>query len=175
MKKSKKNILIALTGIMLITAAFYNFIPYNEKGNVSVPQTLKFNIRDAKGNIFKMSSLQGKVLIIDFWDTWCPPCREIIPEFIEMKKKYAENDFEIVGIAFGRDGRETVNKFAERSKINYKILVADPFTNPGLFEVYKDIRAIPTAFIIDKEGNIVKRFEGYRPAEEFEKIIKELF
>ncbi|MCP4724705.1 MAG: TlpA family protein disulfide reductase, partial [bacterium] len=175
MKKNIKNILIVLSVLAISIIAFLNISSIKETGSDPVAQTLNFKILDAEGKEFDMSSLQGKVLIVDFWDTWCPPCRKSIPEFIEMRDKYSDKEFEIVGIAFGRDGREKVRKFSVLNKINYRVLVADPYSNPDLFKVYKNIRAIPTAFIIDKQGNIVKRLEGYRPAEEFENLIKGLF
>ncbi len=170
MQNYKKNIITAMAVIAISLGAFMNL-----GSQENVPQNLNFKLTDIYGEKFDMGTLQGKVLIIDFWDTWCPPCRDSIPEFIELKEKYSDKEFEIVGIALGREGRESVKKFSIDNKINYKVLIADPNTNPSLYRTYKDIRYIPTAFVLDKQGNIVKRLQGYVPGEEFEKLIKELF
>jgi len=146
-----------------------------EQKQNSPPAALNFTLKHINGELFNLNSLKGKVLIIDFWDTWCPPCRKGIPEFIELKNKYKDKNFEIVGIAFGRDGFEAVQRFAKDYKMNYTVLAGDRRTIQELFGVYGYIQAIPTAFIIDKYGNIVKRFVGYNPIELFEEKILMLF
>lgn len=135
---------------------------------------LDFKLKNVNGEITDLNSFKGKVLIVDFWDTWCPPCKKGIPEFIEMKNRYKDEDFEIVGIAFARDGYETVQKFAKEYKMNYTVLAADEETLPKLFKVYGTISAIPTAFIIDKNGKIVDKTIGYVPIKEFESKVKPL-
>jgi len=145
-----------------------------QSGQAAQADVLNFKLKNIDGEIFDMSTLKGKVLIIDFWDTWCPPCRKGIPEFVEMKKRYEGKDFEIVGIAFGRDGFDTVQKFAKDYKMNYTVLVSDNDSIRELFKIFGNIQAIPTAFIIDKNGKIVESMVGYHPIEDFEKKIKPL-
>lgn len=145
-----------------------------EKIKAADAATLNFKLKSVTGEMFDMSSLKGKVLIVDFWDTWCPPCRKGIPEFVEMKDHYKDEDFEIVGIAFGRDGFDTVKDFAKEYKMNYPVLVPDRDKFSKIFEVYGYVQAIPTAFIIDKDGNIVDSLVGYNPKSEFEKKVKPL-
>ncbi|MFC1555454.1 TlpA family protein disulfide reductase [candidate division KSB1 bacterium] len=133
---------------------------------------LGFKLKNVNGDLFDMNSLKGKVVLIDFWDTWCPPCKKGIPEFVEMKEKYKDNEnFEIVGIAFGRDGFETVQKFAKEYEMNYPVLVLDNDQYGNIMQVYGSINSIPTAFIINKEGKIQFKQQGYAPASAFEEAV----
>lgn len=114
--------------------------------------------------------INNKVVILDFWDTWCPPCRAEIPHFIEIYSDYEDKGVLIIGIALGREGIEKVKSFCEENGINYPVLVA----NREVIESFGGISAIPTTFIINKKGEIVEKVIGYRDKEFFEEKIKEL-
>lgn len=114
--------------------------------------------------------INNKVVILDFWDTWCPPCRAEIPHFIEIYSDYKDKGVLIIGIAFAREGVEKVKSFCEENGINYPILIA----NNEVVKSYGGISAIPTTFIINKKGEIVEKVIGYRDKEFFEEKIKEL-
>ncbi|MFH1714738.1 MAG: TlpA disulfide reductase family protein [Elusimicrobiota bacterium] len=119
---------------------------------------------------FTLSSLKGKVIILDFWATWCPPCRMEIPGFVELQNKYKEQGLEIVGVTLDMEGPGVIAPFAEEMGINYTLVLGDePVTI-----AYGGIRGIPTTFIIDREGNIRGKHIGYAPKEVFEKQILEL-
>ena len=120
------------------------------------------------GGKFKLSSLKGKVIILDFWATYCPPCRKEIPGFIELYKKYKDKGVEIVGACL--EDESVVKPFAEETGINYTLV----FVNQETVRKYGDIRYIPTTFVIDQEGNIKKKHIGYVAKEMFEEEIKEL-
>lgn len=129
-----------------------------------------FTLQDLGGNSFTLSSLKGKVVILDFWATWCPPCREEIPHFISLYSQYKGQGLEIVGVALDKGGVRDVMPFSEEQGINYPILIG----TQEVTEDYGGIRGIPTTFVIDREGNIVERYEGYRDKEVFESVIKKL-
>ncbi|MFC1729050.1 TlpA disulfide reductase family protein [candidate division KSB1 bacterium] len=181
-KTSKISLFLIIPGLLLFFACGQagdgqsGADMQNSSAQMTAPSNaLNFTLNDIHGQPFDLNTLKGKVLIIDFWDTWCPPCKKGIPEFIELKERYGEEDFEIVGIAFGRDGVGAVRDFAEEYKMNYPVLVADSREIlTKLFEVYGYIEAIPTAFIIDKNGSIKQRFVGYNPISVFEGQIKPL-
>ncbi|PIU50901.1 TlpA family protein disulfide reductase [Candidatus Desantisbacteria bacterium CG07_land_8_20_14_0_80_39_15] len=122
------------------------------------------------GDKFKLSSLSGKVIILNFWATWCSPCRTEIPDFIDLKKKYGGKGLEIVGVSLDKDGERKVGQFAGKIGINYIIV----FGRQEVTDKYGGIRGIPTTFIIDRKGNIVKKYVGFRPLEVFEKDVREL-
>jgi cytochrome c biogenesis protein CcmG/thiol:disulfide interchange protein DsbE len=129
-----------------------------------------FSLKDISGLEKKLSDFKDKVLIIDFWATWCPPCRAEIPHFIDLYNQYKDKGLEIIGIALDLKGERVVPPFAAENKINYTILLG----NEEVADLYGGIAAIPTTFIVDKDGNIRKKYIGYNEKEVFEKVVKEL-
>lgn len=129
-----------------------------------------FTLTTITGDTINSSDYKGKVVIIDFWDTWCGPCKIGIPDFIELYDEYKDSGFMMIGLAFGRQGKETVKEFAEEYNINYPVAIP----SPSLINAFGEIRAIPTAFLIDQQGNIVNKYIGLRPKEVFENDITEL-
>lgn len=125
-----------------------------------------FELKDLNGKTVRLSDFSGKVVVLDFWATWCGPCKKGIPEFVELQKTYSKLGVTIVGIAL--DDYDAVKKFYQDYKMNYPVLMG---TN-DIVKLYGGIRGIPTAFIIGKDGTIRQRYEGYRPKEVFEKEIK---
>jgi len=129
-----------------------------------------FSLKDINGKTITLSDYRGKVVIIDFWDTWCPPCRRGIPAFIELYNDYKDKGLVIIGLAFGREGEQKVKDFAKEYGMNYPVAVA----TRQVGEAYGPIRSIPTAFIISKKGEAMKRYIGLRPKSEFEHDIQYL-
>ncbi len=127
-----------------------------------------FELSDINGKKIKLSDFKDKVVILNFWATWCPPCRAEIPSFVELYKKYKNEGLSIIGVAI--DNETKVKNFVKEFKINYPVLLADEIT----IQKYGGIRGIPTTFIIDKNGNIIKNYIGYRPKETFENDFKNL-
>jgi len=120
--------------------------------------------------MLKLSSLRGKVVILDFWATWCPPCRKGIPDLIDIKKRYGSKGVEIVGISVDTDTKDEVIPFMKEKGINYPVV----YGNQTVYMQYGGIRAIPTSFIIDKEGKIVASYEGLVPKITYENHIKRI-
>ncbi len=129
-----------------------------------------FSLETNKGSIVTLSKLQGKVVLVNFWATWCGPCRAEIPGFLEVYKEYKSKGFEIVGISLDQDGWKKVNPFVERFKIDYPIVMG----NLKVVEAYGNFNAIPTSFLVDKKGNIVDEHVGYLSKEDLIKLIKPL-
>lgn len=129
-----------------------------------------FTLPDIAGNQIASSSFKGKVVILDFWATWCPPCREEIPHFVNLQSKYRDQGLAIVGMSLDAGGAKDVKPFAEEHDVNYTMLIA----NDETARAYGNITAIPTTFVIDREGRIVQRFLGYTAPEVFEQAIKPL-
>ena len=107
---------------------------------------------------------------MNFFGTWCPPCRAEIPDFIELVDEYEDEDFTIIGISVDREDVSTIKAFAVDKGINYEVLLDDGQVS----RTYGPIRSIPVTFIIDREGNIVQKILGSRNKQHFEKIIKPL-
>jgi peroxiredoxin len=131
-----------------------------------------FNLPDMSGRSYKLSDLKGKVVILDFWATWCPPCRRGIPDFNSLYKEYQGKGVEIIGIALDEGGREEVVKgMAEYSiTIDYSVLIG----NAEVSRLYGGIEAIPTTFILDQEGRISAKYVGLQEKAIFETKLKKM-
>ncbi len=124
-----------------------------------------FTLTDLQGDAVSLSDFRGKVVILDFWATWCPPCKKEIPDFIELQKKYGTQGVQIVGV--GLDEPQNIREFARSHGINYPVLLG----TDEVATLYGGISGIPTTFIIDKRGNIANRFEGFTQRAVFEQEI----
>ena len=127
-----------------------------------------FTLQDLSGNEVNLADFQGKVVLLDFWATWCPPCVQEIPHLVELYEEYKEQGFEMVGISVDRDGIDVVKSFVEQHQVNYPILMDDR----SVTQFYGGISSIPTTFLIDREGRIQKKYVGYRDKSVFEADIK---
>ena len=119
------------------------------------------NYKQSSGDLLKLSDLKGKVVLVDFWATWCAPCREGIPDLVELKNEFQDKDVEIIGIsvdALTRGGATAgdVIPFIAANKINYPIVRGDG----SVIDAFGGIKSIPTSFLIDKEGKIIAKFES---------------
>ena len=127
-----------------------------------------FTLPKLEGGELTLSSLKGKVIILDFWATYCSPCRREIPGFIELYKKYKDEGLEIVGVCI--ESESIVKRFAKEMGMKYVLV----FANREISQQYGGIRYIPTTFIIDRNGDIAKKHVGLASKETFEQEIKEL-
>jgi cytochrome c biogenesis protein CcmG/thiol:disulfide interchange protein DsbE len=130
-----------------------------------------FKLPGVDGKTVRLSDFKGKVVILDFWATWCPPCKAEIPDFIALQKQYGPKGLQIVGVALDQEGADAVKPFAKEKGINYPIGLDPESTVPPSFG---GVRGIPTTFVIDRKGNIVKKYVGAKPRETFEADIKAL-
>ena len=129
-----------------------------------------FAFKTAEGNTVELKKLAGKVVVVNFWATWCGPCRAEIPGMLEVYKKYKGKGLEIIGISMDAQGWSVVKPFVERLKIDYPVVVGDP----QVVSDYGNFQAIPTTFVVDKKGNIVAEHTGSVTKEYFEQMIKPL-
>jgi len=126
-----------------------------------------WTLPDLAGGTVKSAQFKGKVVVVDFWATWCGPCVEEIPGYIALQEKYGKEGLVIIGISLDRRGPEPVKKFTARQGMNYVVLMGDA----EVVEAFGNFDAIPTTFIIDREGNIRERKTGGMPAADFEKLV----
>lgn len=127
-----------------------------------------FTLTDLHGSNVSLSDFRGKVVILDFWATWCPPCKREIPDFITLQSQYGPRGLQIVGIALDEPGK--VREFALANGMNYPVLMG----TDNVAALYGGIEGIPTTFIVDRNGNIMNRFVGFTSKEEFEAEINKL-
>ena len=127
-----------------------------------------FSLSDINGKQVSFSEFKGKVIILDFFASWCPPCRQEVPDFVELQKTYGKDGLAVVGVALVN--LQEAKDFAGQFNINYTVLIDDGKVS----NLYGPIRSIPTTFIVDKTGKIVKMYIGFRTKDAFETDIKEL-
>lgn len=120
------------------------------------------------GKKVKSTDFKGKTLLITFFATWCPPCRQEIPTLIKLQKKFSSKGFSVIGLSVDEKGPKVVVKLIKKEKINYPVLMSDSRTAKG----FGGIAGIPTSFLVNRQGEIVKRYPGYVPFSLLEKDIK---
>ena len=129
-----------------------------------------FSLSSAQdGKTVDSGAFKGKTLLITFFATWCPPCRQEIPSLIELQSAYAAKGFSVIGMSMD-DGASVVAKLIDKEKINYPVLMADGKTADD----FGGIVGIPISFLVNKAGEVVKRYPGYAPHSLLEKDINSI-
>jgi len=126
-----------------------------------------FDSVNDKGNI-DIKDFRGKVVLINFWATWCGPCVKEIPSLIELQKEFGPQGFSIIGISVDQGGSRGVKKAAEKMGINYPIVIGSSKVGRQFGGVY----GVPTSFLVDRAGNVLKKYPGYINHEVFVSDIK---
>jgi len=129
-----------------------------------------FSLPDTNGNIFSSAQLAGKPAVINFFATWCPPCKAEIPGFVEVYNKHRSKGFELVGISLDTDTRGNMPGFLMSNKIGYRILFGDLATA----RAYGGVSSIPTTFFVGKDGEIKNVHVGYMDKDAFDKEVMKL-
>ncbi len=146
------------------------------KGSVEVPGDNRlrpaFTLPDLEGHDHDISEWDGKVLLVNFWATWCPPCRHEIPDFIEVRSKYADRGFEIVGVAI--DDADSVRDYVDVLEIDYPILWGGANASAIARQYGNRSNALPYSALIDRQGRIRFSGAGRLPRDSLEKAVLSL-
>ena len=129
-----------------------------------------FTLRDSSGAKFKLSDYRGKVVLLNFWATWCAPCQIEIPWFMAFERNYASRGFAVVGVSMDDDGWNAVKPFIESRHINYRIALGDD----ALGQKYGGIDSLPLTVVIDRQGRIADMHLGLAPKDAMESAIVRL-
>lgn len=127
-----------------------------------------WKLKDLDGHEIRSDQFKGKVVVLDFWATWCGPCVEEIPGYVAMQKKYGPRGLVIVGVSMDSKGPAHVKQFALTNGMNYTLVMGDE----DVVEAFGNFQAIPTTFLISREGRILNQKTGAAPPEEYEKLVK---
>ena len=129
-----------------------------------------FILMDANGAPIKLSDFRGKVVVLNFWATWCGPCKIEIPWFIEFEKRYTDRGFAILSVSMDEDGWRTVKPFVRQNAMNYTVTVG----SGQVTQLYGGVESLPSTFLIDREGRIAGSHIGLVSKHEYEGEIMEL-
>jgi thiol-disulfide isomerase/thioredoxin len=164
-----------VTGIAAVLVVGGIFLLNHHRG---MPPTLRiisadhllapnFSLSDLNGEKLSLSAYGGKVVLLDFWATWCEPCREEIPHFVELQNKYRDQGLQIIGISMDEDP-EPVRKFYRQFKMNYPVVMGNAKTG----ELYGGILGLPIAFVIGRDRRIYSKHIGATDIPVFDSEIK---
>jgi peroxiredoxin len=128
-----------------------------------------FSLQDLDGHPLGLSSYRGKVVLLDFWATWCGPCRDEIPHFVEIQDKYREQGLQMIGISMD-DGPKPVREFYQQFKMNYPVALG----NAKLAEAYGGVLGLPVAFLIGRDGRVASKYIGAVQMPTLEQAIESL-
>ncbi len=153
MKNSR--ITLPFAAIVLFIGIFFSAGPL--RATTKMPAFSLPEVTD--GRTIDSRKLQGKVLLVTFFATWCPPCMEEVPGLVELQKELAKDGFSVIAFSVDEEGPGVVNKLVMKMGINYPVVMADSGTIRNFGGVY----GIPVAFLVNQNGTIVKKYAGYVP------------
>ncbi len=129
-----------------------------------------FALSDLNGQQIKLSDYKGKVVVLNFWATWCPPCRKEIPDFNELQAQYGDKGLQFIGVALDEEGLSKVKKWTSTNPVNYPVVIADA----AVKKAYGEMNAIPVTLLIDRQGIIRTKYIGMRQKAIVESMIAPL-
>jgi thiol-disulfide isomerase/thioredoxin len=166
---------LALLVVAVVAAAmlYFGFHMARRSGSTPPPVTKSgpapdFTLQSLDGNSMRLSDLRGKAVLLNFWATWCSPCKIEMPWFIDLQKQYGAQGLQIVGVAMDDASKEDIAKFAKDMGVNYPVLLG----KEAVGEAYGGIPALPESFFIGRDGKIVDKIIGLRDKSDIEDAIK---
>lgn len=159
-------------GVCLALACALSFSGCAKKARKSSGKPApEFSLKDANGQTVRLSDYKGKVVLLDFWATWCGPCKLEIPWFMEFEKQFKDQGFAVVGVSMDEDGWAAIKPYVQDMKMNYRVLLG----NDAVSAAYGGLDSLPTTLLIDRDGGIASVHVGVSMGkEEFKNAIVKL-
>lgn len=136
----------------------------------SAPQPASLRLKNINGRWVNLTNYKGKVVLINFWATWCPPCRQEIPDLIKMQQRYRNKGLQIVGITYPPQKISEVRRFARKLRMNYPVAIGTKATKSQ----FTSSETLPVTIVIDRNGIVREVIEGIMYADEFDQKVKPL-
>ena len=168
-----KRILILVIAATAIVGGVY--FTRHSRSTLTAPSTKErrlapdFTLPQLNGQQLTLSAYRGNVVLLDFWATWCVPCREEIPHFIALQQKYGDHGFQMIGVSMD-DSADPVGPFNQQFHMNYPVVIG----NAKIGGLYGGVLGLPIAFLIDRDGRVYAKHIGATNAAIFEKEISSL-
>ena len=161
---------LSIYGSLIASRVFHSQVTASSVGNdVTLEPAPDFELKSLDGRTVKLSDFHGKVVVLNFWATWCAPCRVETPWLVDFYRQYKEQGLEVVGVSMDDGNQEHVADFAKEMGINYTILMG----NHAVGDAYGGLRFLPQTFFIGRDGKIIKHSFGIKSKSDFEEAIKE--
>lgn len=152
----------------ILFALLFLFLPIVTLGQDSRPPQLTF--RDLQGRYVRLSDYRGKVVLVNFWATWCPPCRKEIPDLIRLQREYRSRGLQVIGVTYPPQKLAQVRRFVQRAKVNYPVGLG----TKEMKLLFSQSEALPMTVVIGTDGIVRDIIDGILLPEEFEQKIKPL-
>ena len=127
-----------------------------------------FELKSLDGTPVRLSDYRGKAVLLNFWATWCAPCKIEMPWFVDLQKQYAPQGLQVIGVAMDDSGEDTIAKFAKQMGVNYPVLIG----KEAVGDAYGGVEFLPTTFFIDRQGKVVDRVFGLVSHSDIEDDVK---
>jgi peroxiredoxin len=153
-------VVIAAVALMLFTgvrlakpkAGMIKLNPVGKNGSLAPD----FELKSLDGKQVRLSDFRGKAVLLNFWATWCAPCKIEMPWFVDLQKQYAAQGLQVIGVAMDDSGEEAIARFARQMGVNYPVLIG----KEAVGDAYGGVEFLPTTFFIDRQGKVVERVFG---------------
>ena len=176
----KINLPTAVLLVVLVAAMFFTgrYLANRSRAGAARPARIsgdakgqlapEFELRDLAGKNVRLSDYHGKVVLLNFWATWCPPCKEEMPWFVDLQQRYGAQGLQVIGVAMDDSDQKTIESFAKRLGVNYPVLLG----KESIAQAYGDVQFRPDTFYIGRDGKIVLHVQGLVNRKEIEEHVK---